>query len=51
MPCLASHSNVVDGALVVSRLREARAELELAARLCANQGERSVLLHKAAALG
>ena len=30
---------------------EARAELELAARLCANQRERSVLLRKAAALG
>jgi predicted RNA polymerase sigma factor len=28
-----------------------RAELELAARLCANQRERSVLLRKAAALG
>jgi hypothetical protein len=30
---------------------EARAELELAARLCANQQERSVLLRKAAMLG
>jgi len=35
----------------LGRLPEARAELELAARLCANQRERSVLLRKAAALG
>ncbi|WP_436533098.1 RNA polymerase sigma factor [Actinoplanes sp. HUAS TT8] len=34
----------------LGRLPEARAELELAARLCANQRERSVLLGKAAAL-
>lgn len=34
----------------LGRSREARAELELAARLCANQRERSVLLRKAAAL-
>lgn len=34
----------------LGRRPEARAELELAARLCANQRERSVLLHKAAAL-
>ncbi|WP_433727295.1 RNA polymerase sigma factor [Actinoplanes sp. CA-051413] len=35
----------------LGRLPEARAELERAARLCANQRERSVLLRKAAALG
>ncbi|MGP3963446.1 RNA polymerase sigma factor [Nonomuraea sp. 3N208] len=35
----------------LGRRPEARAELELAARLCANQHERSVLLRKAAALG
>jgi len=35
----------------LGRLTEARAELELAARLCANQRECSVLLRKAAALG
>ena len=35
----------------LGRRPEARAELELAARLCANQRERSVLLRKAAALG
>jgi RNA polymerase sigma factor (sigma-70 family) len=35
----------------LGRLPEARAELELAARLCTNARERSVLLHKAAALG
>jgi RNA polymerase sigma factor (sigma-70 family) len=35
----------------LGRLPEARAELELAARLCTNQRERSVLLRKAAALG
>ncbi|GLZ60630.1 MULTISPECIES: RNA polymerase sigma factor [Micromonospora] len=35
----------------LGRLPEARAELALAARLCANQRERSVLLGKAAALG
>jgi predicted RNA polymerase sigma factor len=35
----------------LGRRPEARAELELAARLCANQSERSVLLRKAAALG
>lgn len=35
----------------LGRRPEARAELELAARLCANQRERSVLLLKAAALG
>jgi predicted RNA polymerase sigma factor len=35
----------------LGRHREARAELELAARLCTNQRERSVLLRKAAALG
>ena len=35
----------------LGRTAEARAELELAARLCANQRERSVLLTKAAALG
>jgi RNA polymerase sigma factor (sigma-70 family) len=35
----------------LGRRPEARAELELAARLCANQRERSVLLGKAAALG
>jgi predicted RNA polymerase sigma factor len=35
----------------LGRRTEARAELELAARLCTNQRERSVLLHKAAALG
>jgi RNA polymerase sigma factor (sigma-70 family) len=34
----------------LGRLPEARAELELAARLCTNQHERSVLLAKAAAL-
>ncbi|MEU8404668.1 sigma-70 family RNA polymerase sigma factor [Micromonospora sp. NPDC048842] len=34
----------------LGRLPEARAELELAARLCANQRERSVLLGKVAAL-
>ncbi|GHJ49290.1 RNA polymerase sigma factor [Catellatospora sp. TT07R-123] len=34
----------------LGRIREARAELELAARLCANVQERSVLLRKAAAL-
>ncbi|MEU7690706.1 MULTISPECIES: RNA polymerase sigma factor [Microbispora] len=34
----------------LGRKPEARAELELAARLCANQRERSVLLRKAAAL-
>ncbi|MEV4822121.1 sigma-70 family RNA polymerase sigma factor [Micromonospora sp. NPDC049274] len=35
----------------LGRRPEARAELELAARLCANQPERSVLLRKAATLG
>ncbi|MEV4300256.1 RNA polymerase sigma factor [Microbispora rosea] len=35
----------------LGRRQEARAELELAARLCANQRERAVLLRKAAALG
>jgi predicted RNA polymerase sigma factor len=35
----------------LGRRPEARAELELAARLCANLRERSVLLRKAAALG
>ncbi|GAB3165134.1 RNA polymerase sigma factor [Microbispora hainanensis] len=35
----------------LGRRPEARTELELAARLCANQRERSVLLRKAAALG
>ncbi len=35
----------------LGRRPEARAELELAARLCANERERSVLLGKAAALG
>ncbi|MEV6300661.1 sigma-70 family RNA polymerase sigma factor [Actinoplanes sp. NPDC051861] len=35
----------------LGRHPEARAELELAARLCTNQRERSVLLRKAAALG
>jgi RNA polymerase sigma factor (sigma-70 family) len=35
----------------LGRRPEARTELELAARLCTNQRERSVLLHKAAALG
>jgi predicted RNA polymerase sigma factor len=35
----------------LGRRPEARAELELAARLCANQRERSVLLGRAAALG
>ncbi|MFE0526189.1 RNA polymerase sigma factor [Micromonospora parva] len=35
----------------LGRLPEARAELALAARLCANQRERSVLLGRAAALG
>ncbi|MEK8104374.1 hypothetical protein NKG94_02960 [Micromonospora sp. M12] len=34
----------------LGRLPEARAELELAARLCANQRERAVLLRKSAAL-
>jgi RNA polymerase sigma factor (sigma-70 family) len=34
----------------LGRRREAKAELELAARLCANDRERSVLLRKAAAL-
>jgi RNA polymerase sigma factor (sigma-70 family) len=34
----------------LGRLPEARAELELAARLCTNERERSVLLRKAAAL-
>jgi predicted RNA polymerase sigma factor len=34
----------------LGRRPEARAELELAARLCANQRERSVLLRKAATL-
>ncbi|MDQ7809481.1 sigma factor-like helix-turn-helix DNA-binding protein [Amycolatopsis sp. A133] len=34
----------------LGRHREARAELELAARLCTNERERSVLLRKAAAL-
>ncbi|MCG8917218.1 sigma-70 family RNA polymerase sigma factor [Actinokineospora sp. PR83] len=34
----------------LGRRPEARAELELAARLCTNQRERSVLLHKAATL-
>ena len=42
----------VRGELLIrlGRRPEARAELELAARLCANQRERSVLLRKAAAL-
>ncbi len=35
----------------LGRRPEARAELELAARLCANRSERSVLLRKAATLG
>ncbi|MER5864994.1 DUF6596 domain-containing protein [Kitasatospora sp. NPDC002040] len=35
----------------LGRTAEARAELELAARLCRNTAERSVLLRKAAALG
>ena len=35
----------------LGRRPEARTELELAARLCANQRERSVLLRKAATLG
>ncbi|MBU2665871.1 RNA polymerase subunit sigma-24 [Actinoplanes bogorensis] len=35
----------------LGRTGEARAELELAARLCGNARERAVLLHKAAALG
>jgi len=35
----------------LGRRPEARAELELAARLCANQRERSVLLRKVAELG
>jgi predicted RNA polymerase sigma factor len=35
----------------LGRRPEARAELELAARLCTNQRERSVLLRKAATLG
>ncbi|MGC4853158.1 hypothetical protein ACLQ24_07090 [Micromonospora sp. DT4] len=34
----------------LGRRAEARAELELAARLCANQRERSVLLRRAATL-
>lgn len=34
----------------LGRVREARTELELAARLCGNERERSVLLRKAAAL-
>ncbi len=34
----------------LGRTAEARAELELAARLCRNERERSVLLRKAAAL-
>jgi predicted RNA polymerase sigma factor len=34
----------------LGRTTEARAELELAARLCGNARERSVLLRKAAAL-
>jgi predicted RNA polymerase sigma factor len=34
----------------LGRTEEARAELELAARLCGNVRERSVLLRKAAAL-
>jgi predicted RNA polymerase sigma factor len=34
----------------LGRTAEARAELELAARLCHNARERSVLLRKAAAL-
>ncbi|GAA3032180.1 sigma-70 family RNA polymerase sigma factor [Streptomyces lactacystinicus] len=37
--------------LRLDRTAEARAELELAARLCRNSRERSVLLRKAAALG
>ncbi|MFD5437578.1 RNA polymerase sigma factor [Kitasatospora sp. NPDC127067] len=37
--------------LRLDRAAEARAELELAARLCRNSRERSVLLRKAAALG
>jgi predicted RNA polymerase sigma factor len=42
----------VRGELLVrlGRTAEARAELELAARLCRNVRERSVLLRKAAAL-
>ena len=42
----------VRGELLVrlGRTTEARAELELAARLCRNARERTVLLHKAAAL-
>ncbi|GAA1829401.1 sigma-70 family RNA polymerase sigma factor [Luedemannella flava] len=35
----------------LGRTREAKAELELAARLCGNARERSVLLRKAAAIG
>ena len=35
----------------LGRRPEARAELELAARLCSNQRERSVLLRKAGGLG
>jgi predicted RNA polymerase sigma factor len=35
----------------LGRMAEARAELELAARLCRNLRERSVLLRKAAELG
>jgi hypothetical protein len=42
---------MVDELIASDRRPEARAELELAARLCANQRERSVLLRKAAALG
>src|SRR5262249_62352455 len=34
----------------LGRTAEARAELELAARLCRNARERSILLHKAAGL-
>jgi predicted RNA polymerase sigma factor len=34
----------------LGRTTEARAELELAARLCGNERERAVLLRKAAAL-
>jgi predicted RNA polymerase sigma factor len=42
----------VRGELLIrlGRTAEARAELELAARLCGNARERSVLLRKAAAL-
>ncbi|NUU20273.1 MAG: RNA polymerase subunit sigma-24, partial [Streptomycetaceae bacterium] len=35
----------------LGRTHEARAELELAARLCPNPRERDVLLRKAAAVG